>query len=235
MEFLISKRPVNAKERLNKIAVKLGLGSGWELPEIETKGQNKVAITRLFEPEYRRNTLLIWVAFIAISASFYFISSWTPALLEEAGMPKTQSQTVGMAISVGGTIGSLIFGFLVSRWAAKNILQLFSILAAAAVIAFVFAGNLGLAITLAILVGGLINGCITGLYTINPTLYASDFRSTGVGTAIGVGRLGSIVSPTLAGILLDAGWQKNELYLSIVLVLIVSAFSVHFLKQKKYF
>lgn len=233
VEFLISKRPANAKERLNKIAVKLGLGTGWELPEVETKGKNKVAITRLFEPEYRRNTLLIWVAFIAISASFYFISSWTPALLEEAGMPKTQSQTVGMAISVGGTIGSLIFGFLVSRWAAKNILQLFSILSATAVVAFVFSGTLGLAIALAILVGGLINGCITGLYTINPTLYAPDFRSTGVGTAIGVGRLGSIVSPTLAGVLLDAGWKKNELYLGAAVVLLIAACTVNFLKQKE--
>lgn len=233
VEFLISKRPKNAKERLNQIAVKLGLGGNWELPEVEAKGKQKVAIARLFEPEYRRNTLLIWVAFIAISASFYFISSWTPALLEEAGMPKTQSQTVGMAISVGGTIGSLIFGFLVSRWAAKNILQLFSILAASAVIAFVFSGTLGLAIALAILVGGLINGCITGLYTINPTLYAPDFRSTGVGTAIGVGRLGSIVSPTLAGILLDAGWKKNELYLGAAVVLLIATFTVHFLNQKK--
>lgn len=233
VEFLISKRPVNAKAHLNQIAEKLGLGNGWELPEIEAKGQNKVAISRLFGPEYIRNTLLIWVAFIAISASFYFISSWTPALLEEAGMPKAQSQTVGMAISVGGTIGSLIFGFLVSRWAAKHILQAFSILSATAVVAFVFSGSLGLAIVLAIIVGGLINGCITGLYTINPTLYASDFRSTGVGTAIGVGRLGSIVSPTLAGILLDAGWKKNELYLGAALVLLIAAITVHFLRQKK--
>lgn len=233
VEFLISKRPVNAKAHLNQIAEKLGLGNGWELPEIEAKGQNKVAISRLFGPEYIRNTLLIWVAFIAISASFYFISSWTPALLEEAGMPKAQSQTVGMAISVGGTIGSLIFGFLVSRWAAKHILQAFSILSATAVVAFVFSGSLGLAIVLAIIVGGLINGCITGLYTINPTLYASHFRSTGVGTAIGVGRLGSIVSPTLAGILLDAGWKKNELYLGAALVLLIAAITVHFLRQKK--
>ncbi|MDD0823122.1 MFS transporter [Mannheimia sp. AT1] len=233
VEFLISKRPANAKARLNQIAEKLGLGNGWELPEVERKSQHKVAISRLFEPEYRRNTLLIWVAFIAISASFYFISSWTPALLEEAGMPKAQSQTVGMAISVGGTIGSLIFGFLVSRWAAKHILQAFSILSATAVVAFVFSGSLGLAIVLAIIVGGLINGCITGLYTINPTLYASDFRSTGVGTAIGVGRLGSIVSPTLAGILLDAGWKKNELYLGAAVVLLIAAITVHFLKQKK--
>lgn len=233
VEFLISKRPNNAKERLNQIAVKLGLDGNWELPEVEVKGKQKVAIARLFEPAYRRNTLLIWVAFIAISASFYFISSWTPALLEEAGMPKTQSQTVGMAISVGGTIGSLIFGFLVSRFAAKHILQLFSLLSATAVVAFVFSSTLGLAIALAILVGGLINGCITGLYTINPTLYASDFRSTGVGTAIGVGRLGSIISPTLAGILLDAGWKKNELYLGAAVVLLIAAFTVHFLNQKK--
>lgn len=233
VEFLISKRPVNAKARLNRIAEKLGLGNGWELPEIEAQSQNKVAISRLFEPEYRRNTLLIWIAFIAISASFYFISSWTPALLEETGMPKAQSQTVGMAISLGGTIGSLIFGFLVSRWATKHILQAFSILSATAVVAFVFSGNLGLAIVLAIVVGGLINGCITGLYTINPTLYAPSFRSTGVGTAIGVGRFGSIISPTLAGILLDAGWKKNELYLSAAAVLLVAAITVHFLKQKK--
>lgn len=233
VEFLISKRPVNAKARLNRIAEKLGLGYGWELPEIEAQSQNKVAIRCLFEPEYRRNTLLIWIAFIAISASFYFISSWTPALLEETGMPKAQSQTVGMAISLGGTIGSLIFGFLVSRWATKHILQAFSILSATAVVAFVFSGNLGLAIVLAIVVGGLINGCITGLYTINPTLYAPSFRSTGVGTAIGVGRFGSIISPTLAGILLDAGWKKNELYLSAAAVLLVAAITVHFLKQKK--
>ncbi|QIM66237.1 MFS transporter [Mannheimia granulomatis] len=233
VEFLISKRPKNAQARLNQIAIKLGIGEGWELPEVEFKGKNKVAISHLFEPEYRRNTLLIWLAFIAISASFYFISSWTPALLEEAGMAKTQSQTVGMAISVGGTIGSLIFGFLVSRFAAKHILQLFSLCSAAAVVAFVFSSSLGLAIALAILVGGLINGCITGLYTINPTLYASDFRSTGVGTAIGVGRLGSIVSPTLAGVLLDAGWKKNELYLGAAIVLILAACTVHFLKQKK--
>lgn len=233
VEFLLSKRPANAKKRLNQIAVKLGLGDGWELPEIETKGKNKVAIARLFEPEYRRNTLLIWIAFITISASFYFISSWTPALLEDAGMPKTQSQTVGMAISVGGTIGSLIFGFLVSRFVAKRILQLFSILSAIAVVAFVYSGTLAVAIALAILVGGLINGCITGLYTINPTLYAPDFRSTGVGTAIGVGRLGSIASPILAGMLLDAGWQKNELYLSATIVLLIATCTVHFLKQKK--
>lgn len=233
VEFLLSKRPANAKKRLNQIAVKLGLGDGWELPEIETKGKNKVAIARLFEPEYRRNTLLIWIAFITISASFYFISYWTPALLEDAGMPKTQSQTVGMAISVGGTIGSLIFGFLVSRFVAKRILQLFSILSAIAVVAFVYSGTLAVAIALAILVGGLINGCITGLYTINPTLYAPDFRSTGVGTAIGVGRLGSIASPILAGMLLDAGWQKNELYLSATIVLLIATCTVHFLKQKK--
>lgn len=233
VEFLLSKRPANAKKRLNQIAVKLGLGDGWELPEIETKGKNKVAIARLFEPEYRRNTLLIWIAFITISASFYFISYWTPALLEDAGMPKTQSQTVGMAISVGGTIGSLIFGFLVSRFVAKRILQLFSILSAIAVVAFVYSGTLAVAIALAILVGGLINGCITGLYTINPTLYAPDFRSTGVGTAIGVGRLGSIASPILAGMLLDAGWQKNEFYLSATIVLLIATCTVHFLKQKK--
>ena len=138
-----------------------------------------------------------------------------------------------MAISIGGTIGSLIFGFLVSKFTPKFTLMAFVVLSSFTIIGFVFSPTLTLALLFAILVGSLVNGCITGLYTINPTLYAPEFRSTGVGTAIGVGRIGSIVSPMLAGKLLDVGIGKDDLYLGASGFILLALVALYFLKPNE--
>lgn len=234
VDFLMSKRPANAKARLNAIAVKIGLAGDWDLPNETQSAKAKVSFLRLFEAEQIRTTLLIWLAFVSVMASFYFISSWTPALLEEAGMAKEKSQTVGMGISIGGTLGSLLFGFLVSRFDARKVLLWFTIFSVMAVCVFVPATSvLSLALGLAVLLGALINGCIAGLYTLNPTLYAPDFRGTGVSVAIGVGRLGSIVSPLAVGVLLDAGWQKNQLYYGAAMILLLATVGVALLRTAR--
>lgn len=233
VDYLLTKRPEGARERLDKILAKMNLHGEWAFPAIQEEKKTKVSVLRLFEPDYRATTLLIWVAFITVMSAYYFVNSWTPALLEQAGMAKTQSQSVGMAISMGGAAGSLVFGFLSSRWAPRQILILFSVLSVAAIFAFLSSQVLALALVFAVLLGALMNGCIAGLYTINPTLYASDFRNTGVGITIGVGRLGSILSPVVAGSLLDIGWQKDDLYAGAAVVIVVAAAAVFFLKPKR--
>lgn len=231
VDFLMTRQPPDARTRLQAIARRIGLAGDWPLPPKPEKKQ-KISVLRLFEREYLRNTLLIWVAFVAVTASYYFVSSWTPNLLETAGMKKEESQTVGMAISLGGTFGSLLFGFLASRWHARHMLIGFTVLSALAVVAFVFSHTLALALVMAVAVGSLMNGCITGLYTINPSLYAAEFRSTGVGMAIGVGRIGAIASPVLGGKLLDGGWQKDDLYLGIALIILVATVALALLKPR---
>lgn len=49
---------------------------------------------------------------------------------------------------------------------------------------------------------------------------------------IGVGRLGAIVSPFIAGILFDSGLQKNQLYFVAALILLLAALAVFFLPKK---
>ena len=121
--------------------------------------------------------------------SFYLISSWTPALLKEAGMTTEQSVSVGMMISLGGTCGALFYGLLASRWTARGVLILFTVLSSAAIITFILSSSvLWIAMVFGILVGTLMNGCISGLYTLNPLTYDADIRSTGVGWSIGIGR-----------------------------------------------
>ena len=83
-----------------------------------------------------------------------FISSWTPALLKEAGMTTEQSVSVGMMISLGGTCGALIYGLLASRWTARSVLILFTVLSSAATIIFILSSSvLWIAMVFGILVG----------------------------------------------------------------------------------
>lgn len=91
IDFLLVKQPKNALRKLNRITVKMGLGDQWQLPE--KKAENRTStlpFSRLLQQDYRRSTLLLWTAFFTIMFSFYFISSWTPALLKEAGMTMEQ-------------------------------------------------------------------------------------------------------------------------------------------------
>jgi AAHS family 4-hydroxybenzoate transporter-like MFS transporter len=54
--------------------------------------------------------------------------------------------------------------------------------------------------------------------------YPTEIRSTGVGWATGIGRLGSIIGPGLAGILLELNIPaQNIFFLAVVPALIASA------------
>jgi|tagenome__1003787_1003787.scaffolds.fasta_scaffold20217902_2 hypothetical protein len=50
-----------------------------------------------------------------------------------------------------------------------------------------------------------------------------DNGATGVGTAIGIGRIGAILSPTIAGGLLDVGWTPESLYITVGVVFLITA------------
>ena len=221
------------KDRLAKLANKLGITGDWDLGQAQDK-KASASVLQLLSSDYRRSTLAIWGAFVAVMFSYYFVSSWTPALLKEAGMSLEQSVSVGMMISLGGTLGSLAFGALASRWSARNVLMAFGL--GSAIIASIFialAAHLWLAIIAGIWIGFLMNGCISGPYAINPTLYATHIRSTGVGVAIGVGRLGAILAPTIAGVLLDGGFDKQDLYMGVGLVMVLAVISVAFLRKQE--
>ena len=233
IDFLTTKQPKNAEVQLNLIAKKIGLAGDWKLPAKTEKVKTKLPISQLFSEKYLHSTLLIWTAFFAIMFSFYFISSWTPALLKEAGMTTEQSVSVGMMISLGGTCGALIYGLLASRWTARSVLILFTVLSSAATIIFILSSSvLWIAMVFGILVGTLMNGCISGLYTLNPLTYDANIRSTGVGWSIGIGRIGAILAPTIAGQLLDMGWDKQSLYFGVGFVMLISTVAILFLKSR---
>jgi len=130
-------------------------------------------------------------------------------------------------LTLGGTFGSLLYGLLTIRWNSRKVMIAFAVLSAATMVMFIStAGILALAFVAGGVVGMLINGCIAGMYTITPALYGASVRSTGVGWAIGIGRVGAIVAPLITGALLDAHWTASMLYMGVGAVVLVAGGAV---------
>ena len=69
--------------------------------------------------------------------------------------------------------------------------------------------------------GIFVQGGFNGIYAISSRVYPMWIRTTGVGLAIGVGRTGAVLGPTVFGKLADSGVSIQHLFLLFALPLLV--------------
>lgn len=206
-EFLASR---GRMDEVHDIAKRIGL----EGPvSVQSRPVESASIKDLFSPTFLRTSLQLWAAFSLIMFAYYFTSQWTPKLLQEEGLSAQQGILGGIMLSLGGTIGALVYGLLTTRIDARRLLIIFGLGSAGVLVGFIMSSDFPtLMFILGIGVGLMLNACICGLYTVTPESYPSALRTTGTGTAIGIARMGSTLAPILAGYLFDAGWTPLGLY-----------------------
>lgn len=225
--YLYNRQPQNAQKKLELIARRLGctdpvnLSATTIAEESETSDSGVLA---LFNRRNRRVTFVVWATFFIVMFGFYFVNSWTPRLMHETGLTDTLSMIVTVGLTLGGAIGSVVFGLFTSRWSTRSVLMCFSVLAAILMAVFIFTAQwIVLVVIVGVLVGMFSNGCIAGLYVLTPQSYSASLRSTGVGWGIGIGRFGAIIAPTATGAMLDGGWTPQAIYVFVGVVLLLAA------------
>lgn len=231
--FLVPETPEALHNRgrhddLQKLARRLGKTDGTVAVTVSVPEQAERAhLSEVLTPRFLRTTLLLWAAFALITMAFNYANQWTPQLLTEAGLSAQQGVVGGIMLSFGGTIGSLIFGVLTTRFTARRILIAFALLSALVLVTFIHStGAPTLMFAAGVAVGMLLNGCVTGMYTITPASYPFRLRATGMGTALGVSRIGAICGPLVVGYLVDAGWTPVALYTTAAGVAVLAGLAV---------
>jgi AAHS family 4-hydroxybenzoate transporter-like MFS transporter len=136
-------------------------------------------------------------------------------------------------VSLSGIVSTLILGPVVDRFGAPRVTTALYAVAAVCVFAIGLAGANVLLLTITIAGCGM---CVIGgqsfINVMSATIYPTAIRSTGVGWALGIGRIGAIVGPVVGGILLAEHFTPRNLFFTIAIPAAVAAVSVALLGRR---
>ena len=132
--------------------------------------------------------------------------SWIPKLVTLSGFSDQVAYTAYTYFNFGGVLGIVSIGLLASRLHLTYLVCGFLGLSALLMVVFsqLHANEMLMLLTIFI-IGIAQQGGFSGLYAIATKFYPVEFRSTGVGWAVGLGRFGAVVGPALAGYLIAVG------------------------------
>ncbi|WP_116809906.1 MFS transporter [Steroidobacter cummioxidans] len=224
LAFLSQKQPPHALQRINRILARMGRAAVSVLPERLGTPTGRTTLSLLFSNGMMRSTLLLWGgAFFGFSA-LYFLSSWIPRIAVDAGLPISEAIYAGTMFNIGGLVGTIIIGWMGTRYDIRKMMALFFCIGAVVLTVFGLARvPLLLTLTLALLMGVFVQGAFNGTYPAAARLYSTEVRATGVGWAMGIGRAGAILGPLLAGYLIEKGVDRGILFSLFALPLLFSA------------
>ena len=235
LDFLLLRGNQADKSKIQQILTKLQIETSEFLHTTE-ENEKKADWISLFSSDSRANTLYLWTCYFLLMFSFYFVVSWTPKLLVDAGLTTGQGISAGVYLQAGGLVGAISLGLLGYKFKVPILTSVFFCCGVAAML---FYGLVELSLVYLMLVAAVMGffliGAMIGLYTIAPSVYPANVRVSGVGLAIGIGRIGAIVAPLAGGIILNSGYSTDEIFVIFSIPLILAALAVYKIKLRPVF
>jgi AAHS family 4-hydroxybenzoate transporter-like MFS transporter len=210
-------------------AITAGGPRAYVLDEPRAKG---FPVRKLFEDGRARVTLLLWVAFFMNLLVMYFLVNWLPSLLRGAGLPLQIAILSTAILNFGGVVGAITLGRMIDRLNPHLVLGS-AYAASAGFIALVALGasDLWILMPATFLAGYGVVGTQIGMNALTAGVYPTAIRSTGVGWALGVGRIGSIIGPVAGGLLIGAGWSTEWVVMAAVVPALLASAAVFALRR----
>jgi MFS transporter, AAHS family, 4-hydroxybenzoate transporter len=235
LQFLVQQSKSDATRArigrwLNRVAPTMRMDDSVEFVSPEKK-QSGVSFLRLFHQGRAGGTSLIWVVNFLNLLNLYFLASWLPTVAQEAGYSSSTSILVGSTLQIGGTFGALGLGWFIHRMGFVPVLVSCFTLAC---VNIALIGQPGLSllilITVVFIAGIGIVGGQAGVNALSATYYPTDLRSTGIGAGLGIGRIGSIIGPTL-GEYMRKEWPVHQLFYAAAIPALVAALVLLFFRS----
>jgi AAHS family 3-hydroxyphenylpropionic acid transporter len=169
-------------------------------------------------------SLMLWIAAFCALLVLYLLLNWLPLLMAEKGAPKTEAALVSLLFNLAGCAGTLLIAVLFAGTRRGLAFVVWYVGMAVTTMAlaltpstFALAGAAGLA------AGFFIPSAPTAIYALAPDVYAVRMLATGLGGVIGLGRIGAILGPLLAGALLARGRDATGVLLALLPFVAVAA------------
>lgn len=215
-----------AKVVLKKLSPNTSITSASTLTLDEPIKGDDAPIRALFLRNRGFSTVMFWIAFFMCLLMVYALASWLPKLMIQAGYSLGASMIFLFALNIGGMFGAIGGGALADRFHIKPVLTLMFSGGAVALILLGYNSPQAVLYTLIAIAGATTIGSQILLYTFVAQYYPTTVRSTAMGWASGIGRIGAIVGPVLTGALLTLELPHAMNFLAIAIPGAIAAISI---------
>jgi putative MFS transporter len=206
-------RPEEAERVIADMERRVADATGSALPSfsatrlVEPAVRGSTPWADLWSKDYRGRTTMVWSLWFFALLGYYGITTWLSALLQARGYSIAKSTEYVILITTAGVPGFLTGAYLLDAIGRKPVT--IASLVGGALFAYLY----GTASSLMLLYGALMQFFLfamwSALYAYTPELFPTRARATGAGLASAVGRLGSLIGPTLVGVLLPIYGQPG--------------------------
>ena len=169
-------------------------------------------VASLFRDGRAIYTALMWTTVFMLLMATYFVFSWVPTLFTRAGLPLQLSVFAATAFPLGSAIGSLTLAPFLRQPRALLAVSATAALYACALAAMGHSTGSYPLLLGVVFLAGLGSGAQGVTHALNVAVYPTLIRSTGVGWATGIGRLGSMAGPLLGGLLIGWQWDTTSIF-----------------------
>ena len=168
-------------------------------------------------------TLMLWLSYFFTLLVVYLLLNWLPSLLVGRGFTHGQAGIVQLLLNGGAMLGCLVYGFSMDRGTRWIMVLTMYGGVLVSLIGMIYADGFAMTALAASATGFFSLGGQLVLYALAPTYYSTVMRGTGVGAAVGVGRLGAIAGPLLAGVVLSAGYGTTAVLMTMMPGLVIAS------------
>lgn len=199
----------------------------------DTAATRDTPVRDLFRDGRGFSTVMIWTAFITGLFMVYALNSWLTKLMAMAGFSLGSALNFVIVFNIGAIVGAVGGGWLSDRLNIKHVLIVFYLIGAVALTILGFTRSTGLLFVMVFIVGASTLGTQLLAYAYAGDYYPLSIRSTGVGFASGVGRIGAIIAPVLIGWLVSLALPLEQNFMAIAVAGVLGAVAVSMVNQSR--
>lgn len=180
----------------------------------------------------RKTTIMLWILWFTVVLSYYGMFLWLPNVMVLKGFSLIRSFEYVLIMTIAQLPGYFTAAYFIEKFGRKFVLICYLLLTALSAFWFGYSTSEGMLLAAGICLSFFNLGAWGGLYAYSPELYPTRIRSTGVGLATSVGRIGGVIGPLLVGSWIGAGVGISQIFVFFFVTIVIGALAVLFLGKE---
>lgn len=224
-------------DKIANILNKVKPGDGFQATDSfdypsSTETKREFPVKKVFSEKRLVSTICFWVAMSCSLLVLTGLQTWLPNIMLEAGHGLSSSLSFNLVLGLGQMTGSIIGGYFVSLIGHRRVLVSMFLLGSLSFVFLALSSNTLLLYYFIALTGA----CTVGTQNLmNPYVsefYPREIRSTGLSIAVGVGRIGGILSPVAIGLLLATDLDPQHAFMAFAIPSMTAAIAFLIVQEK---